>query len=171
MLGRTRRLSSTIFKLAALESAIQQKIRKVQSVYQRLETEKPFRAEYMLDVIGAGATAVSDRDWHEVWRNSKESKALEEEIEQIHTEGRKHPPVAPSVQTQFATPWMYQTRELFTRQHLAYWRDPTYLMSKLSLNIIGGLFIGFTFFKAKNTIQGTQNKLFVSLIYPEPCLC
>lgn len=118
----------------------------------------------MLDVIGAGATAVSDRDWHEVWRNSKESKALEEEIEQIHSEGRKHPPVAPTVQTRFATPWIYQTRELFKRQHLAYWRDPTYLMSKLTLNIIGGLFIGFTFFKAKNTIQGTQNKLFVRLI-------
>jgi ATP-binding cassette, subfamily G (WHITE), member 2, SNQ2 len=32
----------------------------------------------------------------------------------------------------------------------------TYIMAKLMLNIIGGLFIGFTFFKAKNTIQGTR---------------
>ena len=35
-----------------------------------------------------------------------------------------------------------------------------YLMAKLILNIVGGLFIGFTFFKAKHSIQGTQNKLF-----------
>jgi len=30
----------------------------------------------------------------------------------------------------------------------------------LILNVVGGLLIGFTFFKAKDTIQGTQNKLF-----------
>jgi ABC-type multidrug transport system permease subunit len=48
--------------------------------------------------------------------------------------------------------------------NLSYWRDPTYLMSKLSLNIIGGLFIGF-FFKSKDTIQGTRNKLFVRLFF------
>jgi len=39
------------------------------------------------------------------------------------------------------------------------------------LNIVGGLFIGFTFFKAKDTIQGTQNKLFsifMSMIISAP---
>ncbi|KAF8816092.1 hypothetical protein BYT27DRAFT_7248614 [Phlegmacium glaucopus] len=117
-------------------------------------------AEYMLDVIGAGATAVTDRDWHDVWLNSKEHQTSEDKIDELHVEGRSHPPVAAAVTTQFATPWTYQTRVLLRRQNLAYWRDPTYLMSKLTLNIIGGLFIGFTFFKSKNTIQGTQNKLF-----------
>ena len=118
----------------------------------------------MLDVIGAGATAVADRDWRQVWVDSKECQALEDEIDQLHAEGRSHPPVAATVTTQFATPWTYQTRTLLQRQNLAFWRDPTYLMSKLSLNIIGGLFIGFTFFKSKNTIQGTQNKLFVRIL-------
>jgi ATP-binding cassette subfamily G (WHITE) protein 2 (SNQ2) len=33
-------------------------------------------------------------------------------------------------------------------------------MAKLVLNIVGGLFIGFTFWKSKDTLQGTQNKLF-----------
>ncbi|KAH9474468.1 Brefeldin A resistance protein [Psilocybe cubensis] len=117
-------------------------------------------AEYMLDVIGAGATAVSDRDWHDVWLHSAESEVAKKDIENIHEEGRKHPPVDETLKTQFASPWFYQTRMLLLRQHLAYWRDPTYLMSKLSLNIIGGLFIGFTFFKAKDSIQGSQNKLF-----------
>lgn len=117
----------------------------------------------MLDVIGAGATAVADRDWREVWINSKEHQTLEEEIDELHAKGRLHPPVAATLTTQFATSWAYQTRALLGRQNLAYWRDPTYLMSKLALNIIGGLFIGFTFFKSKDTIQGTQNKLFVRI--------
>jgi ATP-binding cassette subfamily G (WHITE) protein 2 (SNQ2) len=120
----------------------------------------------MLDVIGAGATAVSDRDWHDVWLNSAERKNLEADIEKIHTEGRTRPPVGATLKTQFATSWLYQTRALFKRQHLAYWRDSTYLLSKLSLNIIGGLFIGFTFFKSKNTLQGSQDKLFVRLFLP-----
>ena len=86
------------------------------------------------------------------------------EIDQLHVEGRSHPPVAATLTTQFATPWTYQVQCLLQRQNLAYWRDPTYLMSKLILNIIGGLFIGFTFFKSKDTIQGTQNKVYVRIL-------
>lgn len=39
-------------------------------------------------------------------------------------------------------------------------------MAKIALNIVAGLFIGFTFFKAKDTLQGTQDKLFVRLTAP-----
>lgn len=117
----------------------------------------------MLEIIGAGATATSEQDWHTIWKNSPQAIRLEKEIEEIHREGRKRPPVRATFTSEFATSWFYQTWELFKRGHVAYWRNPTYLMAKLSLNIIGGLFIGFTFFKASNSQQGTQNKLFVSL--------
>jgi len=40
------------------------------------------------------------------------------------------------------------------------WRDPSYIVAKLALNITGGLFIGFTFWRSKDSIQGTQDKLF-----------
>lgn len=116
----------------------------------------------MLDVIGAGATATTDKDWHEVWVNSDKYKTAMEELNKIHGDGRKEPPVSATLKSTFANPWFYQARVVVWRSYLAYWRDPTYLMSKISLNIIGGLFIGFTFFKSKNTIQDTQNKLFVS---------
>ncbi|PPQ68464.1 hypothetical protein CVT24_005561 [Panaeolus cyanescens] len=122
------------------------------------EPENP--AEYMLDVIGAGATAVSDRDWHEVWIKSPQSQQLVEDIKHIHEEGRKHPPIGATLKSHFAVPWIFQTKEVLKRSHLVYWRDPTYLMSKLTLNICGGLLIGFTFFKSKYTIQDTQNKVF-----------
>lgn len=117
-------------------------------------------AEYMLDVIGAGATATSGENWHELWQASIESKRVQQEIETIHIEGRSRPAVEASIRTEFATPWLYQTTQLLKRDAQAHWRNPTYLMAKLILNTVGGLFIGFTFFHSKDSQQGTQNKLF-----------
>lgn len=115
----------------------------------------------MLDVIGAGATATSSQDWYQLWRASEESKQLQQEVDRIHSEGRNRPAVKTTFHTEFATSWMIQMKELLKRNFESYWREPTYLLAKLVLNIVGGLFIGFTFFKAKDTQQGSQNKLFV----------
>ena len=120
-----------------------------------------YSAEYILQVIGAGATATADRDWHDIWKGTPEAVSLQEEIDLIHTEGRKRPPVATTLDKEFATSWPYQVVALTQRNMQSLWRDPTYIASKVALNIIAGLFIGFTFFKAKDSIQGTQNKLFV----------
>lgn len=70
---------------------------------------------------------------------------------------------------QFATPWVYQTLTLCRRNFQSYWRTPSYLLSKLALNTFGGLLIGFTFWMADNTQQGTQNKLFVRSHSNLPC--
>jgi len=118
----------------------------------------------MLDVIGAGATATSEQDWHAIWKASAELEGVQQEIEKIHTEGRNRPKVEAEIHSEFATSWLYQFWELSKRDVDAHWRSPTYLMAKFVLNISGGLFIGFTFFKSKDSQQGTQNKLFVSLI-------
>lgn len=37
----------------------------------------------MLDVIGAGATATSKTNWHNVWILSNECKALEDQLQKI----------------------------------------------------------------------------------------
>jgi ATP-binding cassette subfamily G (WHITE) protein 2 (SNQ2) len=117
----------------------------------------------MLDVIGAGATATSAVDWHRVWKTSDEKNKIDEHIDWIHSEGRKKPPVQTERHTEFATSWLNQTYLLLDRAFRAYWRNPTYLLAKLILNVVAGLFIGFTFYKAKGSIQGTQNKLFASI--------
>ncbi|KAG6829831.1 hypothetical protein H0H92_003374 [Tricholoma furcatifolium] len=127
-----------------------------------LPDENP--AEFMLDVIGAGATATSTQNWHDIWTKSEEARSLQSEVDAIHTEGRNRPPIVETLHHEFATPWFTQVALLLKRNARAYWRDPTYLMAKLVLNIVGGLFIGFTFWRAKNTQQGTQNKLFVPFI-------
>lgn len=123
-------------------------------------TENP--AEYILDVIGAGATATTDVDWFSNWKVSKEAVQVEREIEHIHAEGRKKPQVQATFPSTFATSWIYQVRTLLIRNAQYFWRDPTYIFSKLALNAVGGLFIGFTFWQSPNTQQGTQNRVFVS---------
>ena len=57
---------------------------------------------------------------------------------------------------------MYQVKTLFVRNINRHRRDPTYLIAKFALNIVGALFIGFTSLKVKDFIQGMQNKIFVS---------
>ncbi|KAF8329222.1 pleiotropic drug resistance ABC transporter [Amanita rubescens] len=123
-----------------------------------LPEENP--AEYMLDVMGAGANATSELDWYSIWRNSKQFIGVQAEIDSIHADGRNRPALEATFRSEFATSWLYQMKELFIRNIRAYWRDPAYIFAKLILNVVGGLFIGFTFFKAKDTQQGTQNKLF-----------
>lgn len=122
-------------------------------------------AEFMLDVIGAGATASGASDWHHIWKGSTEATCVQDEIEAILVKGRSTSPVATSVGSGFATPWVYQAWTLLMRNFVDHWRDPTYLMAKMMLNITGGLFIGFTFFKRNETLQGTQDKLFVSFTH------
>lgn len=113
--------------------------------------------------IGAGATATTELDWHEVWSNSDEAQATQKEIDDLLSEGRSRPPVQTEIHTEFTTGWLYQVKALLKRDLQRRWRDPQYIVAKLALNIFSGLFIGFTFWKSKYTIQGTQNKLFVSL--------
>ncbi|KAG2033358.1 pleiotropic drug resistance ABC transporter [Suillus americanus] len=117
-------------------------------------------AEYMLDTIGAGATATASVDWHGIWKRSPEAAELQAQIERIHAEGRARPSVETERRSEFATSWIHQAVVLTKRNFLAYWRNPTYLLAKITLNIAGGLLIGFTFFNSKDTLQGTQNKLF-----------
>ncbi|KAF8126758.1 ABC-2 type transporter-domain-containing protein [Boletus edulis] len=117
-------------------------------------------AEFILDVIGAGATSTSKEDWHQIWINSPESTLVDNEIDTIVSQRRNTLAVTAAIDSGFATPWAYQAWVLLVRNLTHYWRSPTYLMAKLMLNIVGGLFIGFTFFQRNNSLAGTQNKLF-----------
>ncbi|KAF9027004.1 ABC transporter [Hymenopellis radicata] len=121
-------------------------------------TENP--AEFMLDVIGAGATAQSEHDWHQLWNDSPERADLQKTIEGIHATGKSGGAVLTETSGEFATPWMNQFRVLYTRENIARWRNPTYLTAKLMMNIATGLFVGFTFYQSDNSRQGTTNKIF-----------
>ncbi|KAI0298342.1 ABC-2 type transporter-domain-containing protein [Multifurca ochricompacta] len=128
-------------------------------------------AEYILDAIGAGATANTDADWHGIWKSSPEAKAVDEELDIILEGGRNRHAIDTEQHSEFSTSWLFQVKTLWERDIIRHWRDPTYLLAKLALNIVAGLFIGLTFLNAKSSIQGTQNKIFavfMSLVVSAP---
>jgi ATP-binding cassette, subfamily G (WHITE), member 2, SNQ2 len=98
-------------------------------------------AEYILDVIGAGATASSDTDWHEIWKGSAEAKQTDAELERILAEGRTRGSVDSTLHSEFSTSWMYQAKTLLHRDLIRHWRDPSYLIAKFALNIAGALLV------------------------------
>lgn len=123
------------------------------------DTENP--AEYMLDVVNKG-TNPQGEDWFDVWKQSKESQAVQSEIERIHKEQQEKVSVEESVEghSEFAMPFWFQLYEVTYRVFQQYWRMPSYIMSKWGLGVAAGLFIGFSFFQAKTSLQGMQTIIF-----------
>ncbi|KKA28449.1 hypothetical protein TD95_002583 [Thielaviopsis punctulata] len=117
-------------------------------------------AEWMLEVIGAAPGSHTDLDWHEVWKASDECAAVKEELARLRSN-----PVAPTAadpheMNEFAAPFAIQMREVLRRVFAQYWRTPSYIYSKFLLCMFVALFIGFSFYKASNTLQGLQNQMF-----------
>ena len=148
-------------------------------------------AEFMFDVISTGAAVTPDRDWHElnylllfpsyaddlfyrneVWKSTEEAASVYNEIEGIHVDGRGRPIVGATRTVKFATSWFNQLRCLLHRQWLAYWREPSYIMSKLVLNILAGLFIGVRlfWFVSWHHLTTTFRLLYSSLSSKKPIL-
>lgn len=93
-------------------------------------------------MVGGGATATADRDWHEVWVNSDRATQLQTDLESMHAEGRSQPASTDAEETaEFATSWAYQTKSLIARGFSDQFRDPDYLIAKLMLAIFAGMFI------------------------------
>ncbi|KAL7754992.1 hypothetical protein ACKLNR_014749 [Fusarium oxysporum f. sp. zingiberi] len=117
-------------------------------------------AEWMLEIVN-NATSSQGEDWHTVWQRSQERLAVEAEVGRIASEmSSKNPQDDSASQSEFAMPFRAQLREVTTRVFQQYWRMPTYIMSKLILGMISGLFVGFSFYKPDNTFAGMQNVIF-----------
>ncbi|KZO90913.1 hypothetical protein CALVIDRAFT_602620 [Calocera viscosa TUFC12733] len=119
-------------------------------------------AEWMLEVIGAAPGHHSKIDWHETWRNSKEFADVHRELEYMETELPKATD-AVLVKTglaEFAMPIGAQLWYCLKRVWQQYWRTPSYIYSKIALCTLAALFVGFSFYRADNTIQGLQNQMF-----------
>ncbi|KAL6246776.1 Multidrug resistance protein [Rhinocladiella similis] len=122
-------------------------------------------AEWMLEVIGAAPGSHTDIDWVETWRTSPEKRAVHEELDTMKNERCRlaratSDPTNKASYREFAAPFYQQLYQVLKRVFEQYWRTPSYIYSKLSLCIASGLFIGFSFFKARNTIQGLTNQMF-----------
>lgn len=118
-------------------------------------------AEYILHVIGAGATAKADRDWGDVWEQTnngkiiKDTMAVKVEFASLRVENDEA-----EVEHTYAVSWLTQYKAVQRRVFQIYWRSPDYIMAKFTLNVVAGLFLGFTFYQqdTTSTVQGLQNK-------------
>ncbi|KAL1652217.1 Multidrug resistance protein [Diplodia intermedia] len=121
-------------------------------------------AEWMLEVIGAAPGSHTEVDWHQAWRNSAEYKSVKDELRRMREElPQKTQPSSGDEKAsfrEFAAPFGFQLWEVTKRVFEQYWRTPSYIYSKLILVVASGLFVGFSFFKAKNSQQGLQNQMF-----------
>jgi ATP-binding cassette subfamily G (WHITE) protein 2 (PDR) len=118
-------------------------------------------AEYMLTMVGAGASGKSTQDWHEVWKKSPEAQGVQKELDHIKQEmGHQEAVKSEGSHSEFAMPFTAQLREVTIRVFQQYWRTPEYIYSKLILGIASALFIGFSFFLANTSQQGLQNVVF-----------
>ncbi|KAJ7637098.1 ABC-2 type transporter-domain-containing protein [Roridomyces roridus] len=119
-------------------------------------------AEWMLEVIGAARGFKPSHDWTEVWKNSEERVRVRKEFDEMVAQLSQIPDDGQSAAgyEPFAESFSTQLKECFRRVWLQYWRTPSYIYAKLSLVTICSLFIGFTFYRAKTTLQGLQDQLF-----------
>jgi len=129
------------------------------------KSENP--APYMLEIIGAGASGKSRHDWPSIWKESKLSKNVHRELDQIRQEMSRKPVVSDDLQTsrsEFAMPLIYQLLRTIIRVFQQYWRTPTYIYGKFFLGVAAGLFIGFSFFQSHYSLQGLQNAIFSNFL-------
>ena len=121
-------------------------------------------AEYILDVIGAGATATTDKDWQKLFAESELAQVLHEEIARCDNavSDNESPESVSRSKREYAQPLHVQILVTSWRMVIMYWRDPTYIASKIGLNVLGGCFIGSSFWGQgqKYTSAALQNKLF-----------
>ena len=100
----------------------------------------------MLEEIGAGAGSKAGKiDWAQQWLDSDERKTLDKEIDELHAEAKDRKSAAEEAgdsSRQYASTTSTQVREVLKRAFVDYWRSPTYLIGKVALNAVAGLFIG-----------------------------
>ena len=128
-----------------------------------LPSENP--AEYMLEMIGAGATSAVLKDWHQMWLDSREIKAVSSKIDEIiQTTSTKNIEIDEELKKTFATPYTYQFYQVNKRTFYQLYRSISYVLPKFFLNIVGSLITGFSFWNAKHTIVGMQDVMFATFL-------
>lgn len=132
-------------------------------------------AEYILECIGAGATATVEENWGEIWAKSTEYQETTREITLLQEKLRSRPKreVTRQMTATFAASHWTQFKYVLIRTYLQFWRSPSYIFSIFSMLVIGGLINGFTFWNLKYTLSDLQGALFgifLVIIVTQPML-
>lgn len=112
-------------------------------------------AEYMLNCIGAGATASASADWHDLWLASPECAAARAEVEELHRTLPSRPVSDdPELATKFAASLTTQFQCVIKRTYLQFWRSPVYIRAKFMECATCALFIGLSYVRINHSVGG-----------------
>jgi len=133
----------------------------------------------MFEVTGAAPGSESTQDWPAIWKNSEEHKAVKAELARMKEISRQQLAFDdPNELRPYAAPFATQFWVVLVRVFQQYWRTPSYLYSKVALclfsvgsktsksitksllTLVQALFIGFSFWKMPNSLQGLQNQMY-----------
>lgn len=103
------------------------------------KSENP--AEYILEIVTAGASNKTGHDWPEIWKSSDESRSRKAEQDSIHQEMNSmiSGDTNDGNRDEFAVPLYVQLRHTIIRIFQQYWRTPTYIWGKILLGIVSAL--------------------------------
>ena len=97
-------------------------------------------AEYMLGIVGAGASGKSTHDWPEIWKASEEYQGIQAELDRLHEAGSKEAVAqTKGERDEFAMPFASQLYYVTQRVFQQYWRTPSYIFGKLILGLASAL--------------------------------
>ncbi|KAJ2000482.1 ATP-binding cassette transporter snq2, partial [Coemansia thaxteri] len=119
-------------------------------------------AEYILDVVGSRTAAI---DWPQAWQASAEKHAALSEIARINhikstTAADAHGAGKEDDDQIFARSHGYQIKLVTRRMFRSYWRNIEYNLTRLALQVMCALIVGFTFYKLNDGAVDLQNKVF-----------
>ncbi|KAJ2369134.1 ATP-binding cassette transporter snq2, partial [Coemansia sp. RSA 2607] len=121
-------------------------------------------AEYILDVVGSKTNQI---DWPQMWRDSPECQQTLTEISRINElqKSGSNSQISASVNEDdsdkvYARSYLFQTKLVMRRMFVMYWRNMSYNLTRLALQIMCALIVGFTFFRVNNGTADLQNRAF-----------
>ncbi|KIV97641.1 hypothetical protein PV10_01361 [Exophiala mesophila] len=124
-------------------------------------------AEFLLETAAKGGSKGKDGkrvNWNKEWLASEQYADMMQEIQRIKETRVDRPSKEFGAQHAFAAPVGLQTLELTKRTFRQYWRDPSYLYSKLFVSVIIGIFNGFTFYNLDNSFTSLQSRMFTPFL-------
>jgi ATP-binding cassette subfamily G (WHITE) protein 2 (SNQ2) len=130
-------------------------------------------AEFVLDVIASDPSSSKKMDWHKAFINSSLGQDLKSYLAPFQDGRRFLGNEAVEKKQSDAVTLPSQFQLYITRIFVHYWRSPQYVISKVMLNLIAGLFIGSSFWGqgTNPTITSLENKvfaIFMSLVVSSP---
>ncbi|KAJ6261194.1 ABC multidrug transporter atrB [Drechslerella dactyloides] len=117
-------------------------------------------AEYMLEAIGGGNPNYKGKDFGDVWAASPEHDEHMREIEAAVSERSSQVSLHATDDREYAMPLIIQVWAVMIRTFRSYWRDTDYVLGKMILHIVTGLFNSLTFFQLQNSRADMQSRLF-----------